>query len=375
MAILGTKPIILDEEVGLLQSNHTEDAESVRPLRLVAKTIVAVVTIFLLSGCMVLLYTHIHGADVSESSALEAVVGPKYPLNFLVVGDWGREGAYNQTLVAKEMGRVGRHLGIEFVISVGDNFYQAGLKGPKDPKFKNSFSKVYTAQSLQTQWFAVLGNHDYLGDTLLQIGDALTLKDKRWFCQRSYQLKYSLCGSPHTGHCGKFVEFFFIDTTPFVDMYWSEEQKRTFDWRGIGPRQEYLDSQLKNLSSSLESSVATWKIVVGHHTIRSLGRHGDTPELVKSVLPILESQNVDLYINGHDHCLEHIKREDSTVHFITSGAGSKSFQGIQDATREDGLQFAHDGQGFISVSMAAQALRINFHDALGNKLHQLNLKK
>lgn len=39
---------------------------------------------------------------------------------------------------------------------------------------------------------AVLGNHDYLGDTLLQIGDLLTQKDKRWFCQRSFQLKYSL---------------------------------------------------------------------------------------------------------------------------------------------------------------------------------------
>lgn len=52
------------------------------------------------------------------------------------------------------MGRVGRQLRINFVVSVGDNFYQAGLKGPHDTKFKNSFSKVYTARSLQTQWFA-----------------------------------------------------------------------------------------------------------------------------------------------------------------------------------------------------------------------------
>lgn len=124
---------------------------------------------------------------------------PTYPLNFLVVGDWGREGAYNQTLVAEQMGRVGHHLGIDFVISVGDNFYQAGLKGPHDAKFDNS-SEVYTARSLQTQWFAVLGNHDYLGDTLLQIGDLLTQKDKRWFCQRSFQLKYSLCDPSHPGN-------------------------------------------------------------------------------------------------------------------------------------------------------------------------------
>jgi len=47
---------------------------------------------------------------------------------------------------------------------------------------------------------AVLGNHDYLGDTLLQIGDTLTLKDKRWYCQRSYQVKYSVCSSSHKGN-------------------------------------------------------------------------------------------------------------------------------------------------------------------------------
>lgn len=381
MAILGTKPV-LDEEEGLLPTEYPEVVEdqgtsTLRPARLVA----AVVTILLMSGCMVSLYTYSqssHDATVEEeASALEGKGKPKYPLNFLVVGDWGREGGYNQTLVAKQMGRVGRHLGIGFVISVGDNFYQTGLKGPKDPKFQNSFSKVYTARSLQTPWFAVLGNHDYLGDALLQIGDGLTLRDKRWFCDRSYQLKFPLCGSSKhaLGHCKKYVELFFIDTTPFVDKYWDEEQERTFDWRGIGPRQEYLDSQLKNLSLALESSAATWKIVVGHHTIRSLGRHGDTPELVKSVLPILESHNVDVYINGHDHCLEHIKREDSSVHFVTSGAGSKSFQGIREATSEDGLQFGLDAQGFISVSIAAQALKIDFHDALGNRLHQLKLKK
>ncbi|KAG0592478.1 hypothetical protein KC19_1G255300 [Ceratodon purpureus] len=370
MAILTTKPTS-DEEVGLLPSSveEVEGGNSGRPLRIAATTVAAVLVV-LLVGCSVALYTY-DGND----SGLKDALRPKYPLNFLVVGDWGREGQFNQTMVATQMGRVGRHLGINFVVSVGDNFYQAGLTGPHDPKFKNSFTKVYTARSLQTQWFSVLGNHDYLGDTLVQIGDALTKQDSRWFCQRSFQLKHSLCAPSDKGHCAKFVEFFFIDTTPFVNDYWSAEQARDFDWRGLGPRQEYLDTQLENLNSALKSSVATWKIVVGHHTIRSLGRHGDTHEMIKHVLPILEKNNVDLYINGHDHCLEHIKREDSTVHFITSGAGSKSFQGLQEGKPEDGLQFGYDGQGFISVSMAAQALQIDFHDALGNNLHQLHLQR
>lgn len=365
----------LDEEVGLLQSNVEEVGDRGRTRLKFAATTVAVVLAVFLIGCAGS-FTFESDVDESGSSSLATEASTRdFPLNFLVVGDWGRNGAFNQTLVAKEMGRVGHKLRIQFVISVGDNFYQAGLTGPHDPKFKNSFSKVYTARSLQTQWFAVLGNHDYLGDTLLQIGDALTQKDSRWFCQRSYELKYSLCGHSHKGRCAKYVEFFFIDTTPFVNDYWSSEQQRNFDWRGIGPRQEYLNAQMENLDSALKSSKAVWKVVVGHHTIRSLGRHGDTHELVKHVLPILESNNVDLYINGHDHCLEHIKREDSSVHFVTSGAGSKSFQGLQEATKEDGLQFGHDAQGFISVSMAARALKVDFHDALGNDLYQFQLQK
>lgn len=39
---------------------------------------------------------------------------------------------------------------------------------------------------------------------------------------------------------------------------------------------------------ALQQSNAKWKIVVGHHTIRSAGVHGNTDELVKQLLPILE---------------------------------------------------------------------------------------
>lgn len=97
--------------------------------------------------------------------------------------------------------------------------------------------------------------------------------------------------------------------------------------------------------------------------------------LILLVFKFLQKQNVDVYLNGHDHCLQHIKREDSNVHFVTSGAGSKSFQGLHEGQPEDGLQFGYDGQGFVSVSMGAHDLRIDFHDALGQNLYQLDLHK
>ena len=51
------------------------------------------------------------------------------------------------------MGRVGDDLGIEFVVSVGDNFYETGLTGVDDPAFAASFTDIYTAPSLQTTWY------------------------------------------------------------------------------------------------------------------------------------------------------------------------------------------------------------------------------
>jgi tartrate-resistant acid phosphatase type 5 len=45
---------------------------------------------------------------------------------------------------------------------------------------------------------------------------------------------------------------------------------------------------LQDLDVALRKSTAKWKFVVGHHAIRSIGHHGDTPELKSHLLPILQ---------------------------------------------------------------------------------------
>ena len=42
------------------------------------------------------------------------------------------------------------------------------------------------------------------------------------------------------------------------------------------------------MEDALKQSTAQWKIVVGHHTIRTAGKHGDTEELVQLLLPMLK---------------------------------------------------------------------------------------
>ncbi|KAK7359509.1 hypothetical protein VNO77_01470 [Canavalia gladiata] len=294
----------------------------------------------------------------------------KYPakakpqsLNFLVVGDWGRKGTYNQSFVAHQMGIVGEKLNIGFVISTGDNFYEDGLKGVDDPAFYDSFVDIYTAPSLQKTWYNVLGNHDYRGDVEAQLSPILTQKDNRWVCMRSFILD------------GEIVEFFFVDTTPFVEKYFTDPGEHTYDWEGVLPRQAYLSELLKDVDSALAQSKAKWKMVVGHHTIKSAGHHGNTQELEELLIPILVANNVDAYINGHDHCLEHIIDQESGIHYLTSGGGSKAWRGDVKSWNPEELKLYYDGQGFMSVQVTETNADIVFYDIFGKALHRWSISK
>ncbi|XP_068658522.1 purple acid phosphatase 17-like [Aristolochia californica] len=278
-------------------------------------------------------------------------------LSLLVVGDWGRRGSFNQSQVAQQMGVIGEKLDINFVISTGDNFYDKGLEGVQDTAFEESFTDIYTARSLQRQWYSVLGNHDYRGNTVAQLSPVLRRIDSRWFCLRSFILNTEI------------AEFFFVDTTPFVEDYFVDPDGQTYDWRDVSPVKNYRANLLKELDLALKESSASWKIVVGHHAIRSIGHHGDTEELVEQLLPVLKSYAVDFYVNGHDHCLEHISDTDSPIQFLTSGAGSKAWRGDVKNSHA-GVKFFYDGQGFMSLQLTPTEAEIVFYDAFGKILYR-----
>ncbi|XP_057767612.1 purple acid phosphatase 17-like [Salvia miltiorrhiza] len=283
-------------------------------------------------------------------------------LRFLVIGDWGRKGEYNQSHVAAQMGRIGEELDIDFVISTGDNFYDNGLQGETDPNFVESFTNIYTAKSLQKPWYTVLGNHDYRGDAVAQMSPILQKIDSRWLCLRSFVVNAEV------------AEIFLVDTTPFVTDYFINPE-HVYDWRGVVPSKSYTSYALKDLEIALKESRAKWKIVVGHHAIRSVGHHGDTTELVNLLLPVLQANGVDFYMNGHDHCLEQISDDKSPIEFLTSGAGSKAWRGDVKNLSHENLKFFYDGQGFMSVQLTNSDVEITFYDVYGKVLHRWSRSK
>lgn len=62
------------------------------------------------------------------------------------------------------------------------------------------------------------------------------------------------------------------------------------------------------MDSALKESNAKWKIVVGHHGIRSAGQHGDTKELVAQLLPILEVFDHSSSFVNKFHFFFHLKK-------------------------------------------------------------------
>ncbi|KAA8529876.1 hypothetical protein F0562_034520 [Nyssa sinensis] len=152
------------------------------------------------------------GADLQ---IFEHPAKPDGSLSVMVVGDWGRRGTHNQSEVARQMGIIGEKLDIDF-----------------------------------KQWYTVLGNHDYRGDVLAQLSPFLTKRDSRWLCIRSYIVNTEI------------AEFFFVDTTPFQDKYFTEAEAKdhTYDWRGVLPRKKYLSNLLQDVDLALKKSTAKWKI-------------------------------------------------------------------------------------------------------------------
>lgn len=115
----------------------------------------------------------------------------------LKVGDWGRNGGLNQTAVADAMAEKARSFKPEFVISVGDNFYESepwpdtwllepsyppclwscweswwqpnraftftgGLTSVDDEQFDTSFVNVYHQKSLQVRMLTPMGQISHL---------------------------------------------------------------------------------------------------------------------------------------------------------------------------------------------------------------------
>jgi tartrate-resistant acid phosphatase type 5 len=281
-----------------------------------------------------------------NASAVEIVPGG---YNFVIIGDWGRMGRSDQAQVARQMALTSAKIKSKFVISVGDNFYEKGVSSVDDIQFQKSFENVYAAPSLQVPWNVILGNHDYVGNPDAQSEYAKT--HPRWGMPARYYPQ------SHVIDTATQADFFYINTSPMIQEY----RKSPPMLQNIVTQD--VPAQLRWLDQSLVASTAPWKIVFGHHPIYSGGLHGDQPELIAQVLPLLERYKVQAYFCGHDHDLQHLKA--GNVNLFVSGGGSEHRP--NKSTPE--TQFGRSASGFAAVSLTGNAMQVQLIDNDGKLLY------
>lgn len=298
-------------------------------------------------------------------------------LSFMFIGDWGWQGL-NQTMVANQMALWSTDNKPEFVIALGDNFYKNGVSSVNDARWNGTFHSVYHHDSLtHIHWYAILGNHDYHQQPQAEI-DYYYLhrnsppQENRWTMpDHNYTVIYEFDNAT--------LQVVFIDT-PILARRETEETDVNGKW---AVSLETKQNHLKYIEDTLSTSNATWLIVAGHYTIYSNAEHGDTQDLIDCLVPLLEKYNVNAYLNGHDHTLQHISWHG--IEYFTSGRGCETVEtdsngkvisdypwGATGEKKSKGNEAGHFfsfSTGFSTAVATPDTLKISFIDHNGKNLY------
>jgi len=274
-------------------------------------------------------------------------------VRFLIVSDEGGLASSDQKAVAAAMAKEAERIKAQFVVTGGDNYHENGIASATDPRWKTEFEDVYSFTSLQIPWYPSLGNHDNRGNVDGEIEHSKF--SVRWKLPSRYYAQTERVDDSTT------LLIVHLDTSPFITQYRMEPDE--YHMKGLETK-----GQIGWLDSVLFATHARWSIVVGHHPIYSAAsKHGDTKELIDQILPILKKHNVPMYVCGHDHILQHLKHD--MMDFVICGGGAKH----RDVEQREDAVFGAGSLGFVSVSVSAQDLRLNFIDANNTVLHSVQI--
>lgn len=278
--------------------------------------------------------------------------------NFYVANDLGRNGYYDQKPIAELMGTMAEKIGPEFILATGDIHHFEGVRSVSDPLWMTNYELIYSHPELMIDWFPVLGNHEYRGNT--QAVMDYSNVSRRWTMPSRYYTKVFK-------EEGTSVRIVWVDTAPLIDKY--REESDTYP----DACKQDMNKQLAWIDSVLTVSKEDWVIVAGHHPV-----YAETPKdesersnLQERLDPILRRHKVDLYICGHIHNFQHIRRPDSSIDYVVNSAGSLS----RKVKSIEGTVFCSGEPGFSVCSVSKQEFNLYLIDKTGTILHTVTRKK
>ena len=281
-------------------------------------------------------------------------------VNFYVANDLGRNGYYDQKPIAELMGRMAETVGIECVAAAGDIHHFEGVASTEDPLWMTNFELIYSHPELMLDWFPVCGNHEYRGNTQAVLD--YTKVSRRWTMPAKYYTKV-------IEDDGVTVRLVFVDTTPMIDKYRNDAEGYPDACK------QDIDKQLAWVDKTLADAKEDWVIVIGHHPIYAYTSKSDTERAdmqrrLNAVL--LKHKNVAMYVCGHIHNFQHIRKPGCTIDYVVNTSGSLSRPKVEPV---DGTQFCSGIPGFSLVCADKQELDLHLIDKDGKVVYTVRHKK
>ena len=339
-------------------------------------------------------------------------------ITFYALGDWGT-GDQNQKAVAnalrKDVAQLppGREV-MPFVLAPGDNVYEVGLpQGWGEPKVDDllhqTFGNIYQGIQYGGQdipFHLVAGNHDHAGKAGGKngVGDVIhqeTTAEKLYPNWRYYPIDpaQNADSNDSTDYAALRQKDIFNLTTPEkVDIGAADNRLAIFALDTqvmLELYQQKNDSTLQRHWQELEklaaASSAKWKLILGHHPVRSHGTHAGFRSAIWWVPPIIIATLVDkffvrrlqdfdhpayraftrdlsafmkehgivAYVAGHDHSQQFLAIDNRHFQLIAGSAGKLSA-----ATHKDDTIFSHSSFGFVRMDLTRNELWMEFFEVV-----------
>jgi len=203
------------------------------------------------------------------------------------------------------------------------------------------------------------GNHEYV-DHILPGGEESRVLGPHW------ALQFAL---PDNGAEGVKATSYFVDYqgVRFIVL----DGTAALDLDG-------LEAQTRWLDAALASSPARWNVALFHQPIYTCARPEDTEELKAAWKPIFDARNIDLVLQGHDHCYGRVSnptgaqasRADSAAGrpqgpvYVVSVTGSKMY-GLNDRADTQPVRAAENTELYQLIDVEADRLSFRAFTATG----------
>ena len=296
---------------------------------------------------------------VSFAQTPESWKALEKPLNFYLANDLGRNGYYDQKPIAELMGNMAENVDIECVIAAGDVHHFEGVRSVNDPLWMTNYELIYSHPELMIPWYAILGNHEYRGNTQAVIDYSAV--SARWNVPDRY---YTFAME----NDGVTVRFVMVDTAPLLDKYREDTEKYPDACK------QDMNKQLAWIDSVLSAAKEDWVLVVGHHPIYAETGKDDSErlDLQKRLDSVLRKhKNVDMYLCGHIHNFQHIRKADSNIDYVVNTSGSLS----RKVKPVDGTKFCSGETGFSLITADKKELNLHMINKEGKVIYTVSRKK